>query len=189
MGWRSPNGLQLHRSPELNLMWRRRPAGWTSSRGGRDHRSSGSHRRSHARRSKDIRNREERGEPSWNASTCTDAGRELLLDGKVLQVQVHSSNPVLGYQDVDGAKRWLKQMQGSAPAMSAVVAGISGTVAVGGGAFGFHGLRKVLLQANRDKVNELVRFWEIATQYALFHSSALLVRDTATIWPCLSIAQ
>ena len=78
--------------------------------------------------------------------------------------------------------------EGSAPAMCAVVAGISGTVAVGGGAFGFHGLRKVLLQANRDKVNDLVRFCEIATQYALFHSSALLVRGAAIIRPCLSIS-
>ncbi|MEW5297452.1 MAG: hypothetical protein WDW36_000658 [Sanguina aurantia] len=52
-------------------------------------------------------------------------------------------------------------------------AGVAGAVSVGGGAIGFHGLKK-WLGAGKPDTEKFVRFWEIAVSYALWHSAALM---------------
>eukprot|EP01024_Parvocaulis_polyphysoides_P022058 TRINITY_DN20529_c0_g3_i2.p1 TRINITY_DN20529_c0_g3~~TRINITY_DN20529_c0_g3_i2.p1 ORF type:complete len:208 (+),score=14.54 TRINITY_DN20529_c0_g3_i2:81-704(+) len=54
-----------------------------------------------------------------------------------------------------------------------IFGGVAGGIGVGCGAFGFHGLRR-LLAPSRKNVDQLVRFWEIATNYLLIHSAALV---------------
>lgn len=51
--------------------------------------------------------------------------------------------------------------------------GVCGLLGVGGGAFGFHGLKRVIAHRGQS-TQELLQFWQIATQYQLYHSAAIV---------------
>ncbi|KAK9820300.1 hypothetical protein WJX72_008728 [[Myrmecia] bisecta] len=51
--------------------------------------------------------------------------------------------------------------------------GISGLVGVGCGAFGFHGLKRVL-GPGHPNMQQMMQFWNIGANYQLLHSAALL---------------
>ncbi|BDA49622.1 probable UPF0382 membrane protein SAB0533 [Coccomyxa sp. Obi] len=51
--------------------------------------------------------------------------------------------------------------------------GVCGLLGVAGGAFGFHGLKRVIAHRGQS-TQDVVQFWQIATQYQLYHSAAIV---------------
>eukprot|EP00793_Prasinoderma_coloniale_P002314 PRCOL_00002822-RA len=52
-------------------------------------------------------------------------------------------------------------------------AGLAGAVGVGSGAFGFHGLRRMLSARGRTDLERWQKIWEIGVQYSLVTSAAI----------------